>query len=130
MALPNFADIVGAEIVQEFDLHGGGIDFVPDEELLKVIESTDLVNDASNGSSIPQSNASDVPAPPPATEDHDSSSSDATHHHDQATAFPTLTEADLVDLELAKDEKTTKSSTSWGVKRLKGNSFTQFLRHL
>lgn len=32
-----------------------------------------------------------------------------------------LTEQDLLNFEAAKDEKSTKSSTNWGVRRLKGN---------
>jgi uncharacterized protein (UPF0147 family) len=37
-----------------------------------------------------------------------------------SSKFATLTEADIIKIEEGKDEKSTKSSTNWGVKRLKG----------
>ena len=45
------------------------------------------------------------------------------------SSFAKLTEEDLLRLEEAKDEKSTKASTSWGVKRFKGDYyFLYFLR--
>ena len=38
------------------------------------------------------------------------------------SAFKKLSEADLIKIESGKDEKTTKSATAWGVKRLKGKN--------
>lgn len=37
-----------------------------------------------------------------------------------STSFATLSEAEIIKIEEGKDEKTTKSSTNWGVKRIKG----------
>ena len=38
-----------------------------------------------------------------------------------SSSFAMLTEEELIQLEEAKDEKTTKRTTSWGVKRVKGD---------
>ena len=42
------------------------------------------------------------------------------------SVFATLSEADLLDIEAAKDTKSTKLSTNWGVRRFKGNFFKFF----
>lgn len=117
MELPDFDTFFGPENVENFYVHGGGCDFVNDDELMDALESVGWTETEPDAEPTPETDIivpqiADVVTPPEAPL--------------TTTQFPRLTEPELLEIEAAKDEKATKSSTNWGVKRLKGNIQAHF----
>ena len=107
MEYPDFGDLMAGETVEFLEIHGGGVDFMDDDELLRGIETVDWDAVASEAAVPAEISNPPVPAPVnPVTT--------------KPAPFAQLSEEELLHLEAAKDEKSTKSSTSWGVKRFKG----------
>lgn len=101
----NFLDaLLNDQDTEMTDVWGG----IEDADMLAAMENMPVFNTPAYHDLVPASPAASEPDPEP-------------DQPNDPDPFPKLSEQDLLDLEGAKDEKSTKSSTNWGVNRLKGN---------
>jgi hypothetical protein len=87
-------------------------DDISDETILQMLNLLDNIDDTTAGVT------NVTTATEPAGEEATDGATDKPVA--SSSTFATLTEADIIKIEEGKDEKSTKSSTNWGVKRLKG----------
>jgi len=70
MSIPDFDILLGEDMAEEFELHGGGVDYVGDDDLALVLETIDwgAIGMVEEAPDIPVTPVNPQPAPQPPVE--------------------------------------------------------------